>query len=111
MPARLASPPPPALPRPLRRPPPRISQSAGDITEGRSGHYEYVRDRFETEVPGYREAVRHQTSIFGVKLTGFITVPELGMMLCLCRQNSWLSGEDSDGSTVCLSGSDGETEV
>ena len=84
-----------------------MSKSMGNITENvNNDYFEYVRNRFETELPDYEDAVSQNRSIIW------------GSEQSVQRDQAKYYIEDeesfedtSDQSTLKFSDSDGETEV
>ena len=84
-----------------------MSKSMGNITENvNNDYFEYVRNRFETELPDYEDAVSQNKSIvWGSEQS----VQRDQAKYCIEDEESF---EDTSGqSTLKFSDSDGETEV
>merc|ERR1719206_800369 len=87
-----------------------MSQSTGNITEiANNDYFEYVRNRFETELPDYEEAVNQsRTRIWNSQ-------QNLGheqLITFKIEEEALVDTNDiSDNSTVKFSESEGETEV
>jgi len=87
-----------------------MSQSTGDITESvNNDYFEYVRNRFETELPDYEEAVNQSRASIWNSQQSFGQEPLITFRI----EDEALveTGDISDNSTIKFSESDGETEV
>lgn len=91
-----------------------MSQSTGNITDSVSNDYfEYVRNRFETEVPDYEEAVNQSRIMLwnSEQSLGQDQVRNISFKLDGESDDDTGDFSDNSTSTVKFSGSDGETEV
>ena len=91
-----------------------MSQSTGNITDSVSNDYfEYVRNRFETEVPDYEEAVSQSRIMLWNSEQSLALDQVRNISFKLDGESDDDTGDFSDNSTstVKFSGSDGETEV
>ena len=87
-----------------------MSQSTGNITESvNNDYFEYVRNRFETELPDYEEAVNQsRTSIWNSQQS----FGQESLITFKIEDEALVeTGDISDNSTIKFSESDGETEV
>ena len=87
-----------------------MSQSTGNITEiANNDYFEYVRNRFETELPDYEEAVNQSRARI------WNSQQSLGheqLITFKIEEEALVDTNDiSDNSTVKFSESEGETEV
>ena len=87
-----------------------MSQSTGNITEiANNDYFEYVRNRFETELPDYEEAVNQSRTMI------WNSQQSLGheqLITFKIEEEALVDTNDiSDNSTVKFSESEGETEV
>ena len=87
-----------------------MSQSTGNITEiANNDYFEYVRNRFETELPDYEEAVNQsRTRIWNSQQS----LGHEQLITFKIEEEALVDTNDiSDNSTVKFSESEGETEV
>ena len=87
-----------------------MSQSTGNITEiANNDYFEYVRNRFETELPDYEEAVNQSRTMI------WNSQQNLGheqLITFKIEEEALVDTNDiSDNSTVKFSECEGETEV
>ena len=88
-----------------------MSQSTGDIIDSvNNDYFEYVRNRFETELPDYEEAINQNKIMLWNSEKTFGSEGASSIDFDLTTEGDE-TDDFSDNSTIKFSGSDGETEV